>query len=81
MSNDSPNPRRLTFLLILLMLFVPILAVDIGGEQCESLTIGDVSNHDVRADRSFVVVDELKTKALQRKAVESIQPIFLWTCS
>ena len=76
MSSDPPNTRRLTIVLVILMLLVPIFTVDIGGNQHEALNIGDVSNHDIRADRSFVVVDEQKTKELQRKAVESIPPIF-----
>ena len=76
MSSDSPNPRRLTIVLIILMLLVPIFTVDIGDAKYEALQIGDVSNHDLRADRSFVVVDEQKTQQLQRKAVESIPPIF-----
>ena len=58
MSSDAPNPRRLTIVLILLMLLVPIIAVDMGSEEYAQLAIGDVSNHDIRADRSFYVADE-----------------------
>ena len=76
MSSEPPNSRRLTIVLIILMVLVPILTVDIGGDHYEKLSIGDVSNHDIRADRSFVVVDEQKTQELQRKAVEAIPPIF-----
>ena len=76
MSSETVNPRRLTLVLIVLMFLVPILAVDINDEQREVLNIGDVSNHDIRADRSFVVIDEEKTQERKDKALASIPPIF-----
>ena len=70
------EPRRRSLLLALLVLLVPILTIDLEEMTFEEVVVGEVSQHDIRANRLISVVDTKKTEEKRSEAVAKVLPIF-----
>ena len=67
---ENTPARRLYLVLAILVILVPLLAIDFGGVTYKEFFVDDVSDHDIRADRSFVLIDNLRGVGFGKEARE-----------